>query len=1141
MVKHRIALLISFLAVLHCSAQSVLGTHCDVLHSSTDAYSFSLHISDVAIVPHGEFATIDAGSMFGVLQDEGKPQLPIFRQIIAVPQGANPTVRFVVADRDMMSLGAKPLQPAQPHTFKNHDPRFSFDSSVYMSQGIFLLPIVKVEELGQMCGIRLFRVAVSPFEYNPAKNEVLFYRNVHAEVLFDGANVQATARELDRHVGIPAAAHVANRSAFEPLQAHTRQVPTKYVVVAQDTFRHALQPFLQWKRQKGFNVVEMYTSASDTCTYIRSRLDSLWHAATPLDPSPAYITIVGDVDHVPSFGGKIRISGIGSHVTDLYYAEFTGDFYPDAAIGRISVADTAELAVVLKKMMDYEQYHFADTAFLDRTVVVAGRESRTPAPTVTNGQVNYLRNNLLGLVPSLDTHYYYNPQSATMLPEIVGNISQGVSLLNYTSHCLSTGWHNPSYTAEGVDTLSNYGRYFFAVNNCCLSSRYSESRCFGEALLRRAGAGAIGVIGAANETLWEEDYYFAVGAKPVSLNPSYDPSQLGSFDRFLHRHSEPYSETAATAGEILQVGNFGLTQMGMVYENYYWEIYNLLGDPSMMPYFGVPQDITLVHPDSVPAGTTQITLQGTPYARVALVQDALLLASVHLDSNGFATAVLLQPLDTGILLLTATAQFYKPLIDTVIVFSQNIPKMVIASATVSDSFGTRVADRIVSSGSAYSFDILLQNYGGDTAKNVTLTLQSADGKCNVPAATYHKTFVLSHDTARANGTFTFVPNPSLPDNEVVSLVATVFSDNADTCVRRFDFLVSSALVETGSVSVVQNGAPVTQLLQGETYTLKVPINNNGSGVSDIVSVSARIDNGGVVSLPDTIRINALRPQGSDTAEFVFSVAANAASYIDIAIATTHRGNVAKNYVRLPLGSAVETFESGDFAVFAWDTSHPNCWIIDASASRAHAGAFCARSAAITHKQQSKLSISLTTIVDDSISFWRRTSSEQGSDFLAFLIDGQSMDRWSGSGRWERKAYFVPSGQHEFTWVYEKDGSINGDDDCVWIDDIRFPLYQTDTNGQPPRTVGVAVADVEHGCRVYPNPAKDYFEVENSGTEPVEITITDAFGRKVGKITAQPSEKTRVGTEKMRSGIYVLLFTDKNHTFAKKIIIAKRGE
>ena len=1138
MNKKCIVLLCSVFAVVSVVAQRLGNARFELRHSSLEAYSFTLSVSDFDIVPQGEFSVIAVEGLSSSSQEVGEPELPVFHQIIAVPQGATPKLSFTVGQTLSRSLGQRQLHPAQPHQFKNRDQDFVIDNEIYSSDAFFSLPLVSISELGTMQGFRLLRVTVSPFEYNPRRNMLLLHSDISVEITFAGTDETATVRELQRFNGLSPLAGVANRAAFQNLLPEQSQIPPKYVLVARDTFATALQPFVEWKRKKGFNVVEIYTSVGDTCTLIRARLDSIYRASTPIDPAPAFVTIVGDVEHVPSFNGTIRLPSIGRHITDLYYAEYTGDFYPEVAYGRISVADTAELAHVLRKIMDYEQYRFADTAFLNRVTLVAGRESRTPAPTVTNGQINYLKSTYFSQNPSLDTHYFYNPASETQLPQIVGTLNQGASLVNYTSHCYSTGWYSPSFNYVGVDTMANTGKFFFSVNNCCLSSRFSENRCFGEALLRKRDAGAVSVIGASNETLWEEDYYWALGAKgAVSLNPQYDALRLGAFDRMMHTHGEAYAETAPTAGEMLVAGTFGLAQMGMAYENYYWEIYNLLGDPSLMPYMGVPQDITLAIPDSLPCGTTTVPLHGTPRARVAFFQDSLLLASALLDSNGDATADLLRPISHSPLYVTATAQFHKPLIDTISTFVPSGANVAISATRVSDASGIAVENRQLMAGLGYTADFIITNFGTDTAKNVVLELLSLDGRSAIATSLFVVGDIAGHDTSHVRGSF--VPNRNLSQNELLSLDVVAYSDSGDTCRRRYDFLAQSASLQLGVVAISQNGTPVTQLRRGEAYTLKVPVANHGSASADSVQVFAGMEaRFGSVSLPDTVLLSTLPTLSSDTAEFVFSVTANDVNYIDITVGVMCCGNVAEKLLRIPLGKTHETFESGDFTRFSWDTTHPNAWIIDTVASRAHAGSFCARTSPITHKQQSVLSIAMTTIVDDTISFWRRTSTEASSDYLSFYVDDVRQGRWEGSGHWERMAFLVPQGRHVFKWVYEKDGSINGGSDCAWIDDIVFPLSQMDTTSRMSPVLGISEHEGGKICTVYPNPANAYFVVETIGNEPFEMSVCDGFGKIVDKKMIKPGEKLYYSTSKLRCGVYILLFSGKTDVFAKKIIITK---
>jgi hypothetical protein len=106
-----------------------------------------------------------------------------------------------------------------------------------------------------------------------------------------------------------------------------------------------------------------------------------------------------------------------------------------------------------------------------------------------------------------------------------------------------------------------------------------------------------------------------------------------------------------------------------------------------------------------------------------------------------------------------------------------------------------------------------------------------------------------------------------------------------------------------------------------------------------------------------------------------------------------------------------------------------------TSAQARVGSFSAVSGTITHSQNSSMSIPVSFSYDGTISFYIRTSSEDGFDFLEFYIDNLRVDRWSGLTPWTKVVYSVPAGTHTFTWNYTKDGSVSSLEDAVYIDDL----------------------------------------------------------------------------------------------------------
>ena len=144
----------------------------------------------------------------------------------------------------------------------------------------------------------------------------------------------------------------------------------------------------------------------------------------------------------------------------------------------------------------------------------------------------------------------------------------------------------------------------FIVANCCLTNFFNQRVCLGEAFLRRANnAGAVAYIGGTNSTYWKEDFYWSVGLRTnISNNMStnYNSSKLGVYDRLFHTHSEAFADYAITAGAMPFFGCMTVQNASSSYlsgdaattKKYYWEIYELMGDPTMMPWLGKAQDLT---------------------------------------------------------------------------------------------------------------------------------------------------------------------------------------------------------------------------------------------------------------------------------------------------------------------------------------------------------------------------------------------------------------------------------------------------------------------------------------------------------------------------------------------------------------------
>ncbi len=81
-----------------------------------------------------------------------------------------------------------------------------------------------------------------------------------------------------------------------------------------------------------------------------------------------------------------------------------------------------------------------------------------------------------------------------------------------------------------------------------------------------------------------------------------------------------------------------------------------------------------------------------------------------------------------------------------------------------------------------------------------------------------------------------------------------------------------------------------------------------------------------------------------------------------------------------------------------------------------------------------------------MSFFGKISSEANWDYGYFYIDGVQKGSYTGAGSWGEKKFDITAGDHTFQWQYTKDGSVNSNDDCFYVDYITF--YKRPEPAQP---------------------------------------------------------------------------------------------
>lgn len=1066
----------------------------------------------------------------------GFPSLPELTKLIEIPLCDEVNVHIVSADYEEYDAAAlnvlypvMPCQESYPKSYTGERP-FNKDEAVYRTDAFYTSQpeVVTAHKIGTMRDVNMANVVVSPVAYNPVTDKIRVYSRIEVEITYGNANIPATLEMKDKYYS--PLFHAAKEAVINPMNTRNEFniAPIKYLIIANNMFANneQLLSFVNWKKRIGYLVEVANTSTiGTTTTAIKNYIKAEYTNATAENPAPTFVLLVGDIAQVPTFTGTTD----NSHKTDLYYATWTtGDNLPDCYYGRFSAQNVSQLLPQIEKTLMYEQYTMPDPSYLGKAVLIAGTDNNW-SPTHANGQINYIFNNYINTTSA--THNYttvykhlYNcsSQAAAIRQEI----GAGCGWANYTAHGSEDGWYDPGFSCSQVASMNNADKYGFMIGNCCLSSKFDVSECFAEAVLRAANKGAVGYVGGSNSTYWDEDYYWAVGFRSsVNANPTYNANYLGAYDKLFHTHGENHDVWATSITGYMTAGNLTVEGTSSSRKLYYWEIYHLMGDPSLKPYMGIPSIMSVEATDAIVVGSTSYEVHAAPYAYVALTHNNELVAAAFTDASGHATLTFSSINTPGVYELAVSAQNHIQFFKTVQVIAPTGPYVAVSFSSLSE-FSTPQP------GSTVYMNVALTNYGVAAASNVTTTLSSSHPGVSILQNSVIDNSIAANATSTHNNAFTIVLPADAQDGDMIPFVITTTFGN-ETSTKNFMITVVAPKMSIENV-VLQNTNGTTSFAPGDMANVTVTYANIGHSPMTNAALHLTSHYSLVTVNTPAQAITELPVGATATAQYQVSISA---SVPDLTIVPLYvKGVVGQSMtvdtIYLTVGSAIETFETGDLTSFPWQTNN-NPWFV--TNVQPYAGDYCLRSKQnLSNNAQSDFFITINCPAADNISYFRKVSSEGGYDFFKFYIDNTEMDSQSGSIGWTQASFPVTPGTHTFKFSYQKDYSATGGSDCAWVDNIVLPGMGTLCVEDVDDNVGVDT-HTDLDVRVFPNPTTGMLHVQS--TKPVEqIMIYDLSGRQIMSYNGQSEQLSTLNVNSLTNGVYFIrILTQDNQSSISKFI------
>ena len=341
-------------------------------------------------------------------------------------------------------------------------------------------------------------------------------------------------------------------------------------------------------------------------------------------------------------------------------------------------------------------------------------------------------------------------------------------------------------------------------------------------------------------------------------------------------------------------------------------------------------------------------------------------------------------------------------------------------------------------GDSLYMSLSLKNIGDQPANNVTAYLSADSPYITITDSTESYDNLSAGEVKSVANGFSFKVSDTIPDGLGVKFsVRAVNTDTSWLSHFRIEAhapgLSITKVVIRDSISGNNNG----RLDPGESVDVIVTVANSGDFACPDTWVKISSPSDYLRFTVDSVYLDTIFPIHSITAVFKLDVAPDACLHAsaDLHLIAGSGLYRSEKTVFETIGVFMEDWETNGFTQFPWSFGGNASWLID---TVHYEGSYSARSGVIFDNQSSRLQVIFIAGTDDSISFYRKVSSELGYDYLHFFIDDVPLGQWSGEEDWKRVAYPVAAGTHTFKWSYITDVfQLNGSN-AVWIDDIVFP-------------------------------------------------------------------------------------------------------
>ena len=751
----------------------------------------------------------------GSTLEDGLPELPTLSMNLAIPRRGGVEVR--VLSQEQSQIQQFLAYPVQQGLNEEAPKSFVIDSAFYTGGSSYPTSTVQWSDPMILRDFRLVNVVVNPFSYDPQTKTLTVNQQIDLRISYTNApglnELEGELTSVSPSFAKIYESMILNFDDYRNLMYSN--VPPRYLIIygnnSDPAFVTALNEYVLWKKQKGADVDVASTAsneAGNTTTTIKNYIQNAYNNPAT---RPDFVILLGDTSGSYTIPAYMVSNGGG----DYPYTHLAGnDILGDCFIGRISVENLSQLHNLLAKIYLYERDVNLNTAdWLNRMLLVG---DNAPSGISTMYISKYIKERALFVNPDYTFTEIYNGSPSTS--EINAAINQGVGFYSYRGYI--------DFSPPAESALFNAYRLLHAINITCGSNNYWNGTSEMEQFIRY-GTPAV-----------PKGAVTGIGMSTSSTHTNFNNVLHGGIFGGIFQYGMRTIGEALLNGKLYMSQTYGVASPSNVTNFTHW--CNLMGDPTMETWTGIPGHFNITVIPSIPLGLSLMdvnVLDGTNLpvegAAVTLTQNSSIISRGYTDTEGNIILTLPQSMTPNNCVLTVSKHDFKPLQQTLTV--DNSGTLVPASIVIDDDNSGASSGN--NDGLAHGGETLEILFGLTNTSANPISGLSGQVHTNSPWVTFVDSLVTYGEIAGSGLGFNASPvvlqiAPGAPDGAMIRIhVLLTDSQNQSYDISEFIPIHNARIMY--NTSLVTNGG--NQVLDpGETAGFTVTVSNTtATGVTDI--------------------------------------------------------------------------------------------------------------------------------------------------------------------------------------------------------------------------------------------------------------------------------------------------------------------